>query len=131
MLSPWPKDIIGYELFINWSEPVTLTEGTFDAMAIRKNVIPLFGTTMSNALREAIVENGVMRVNVVLDNDALKSSIRIYESLERLKVEEIDVHLIKLEDKDPSKIGFSGITKIINESEPMGFSDIVTLKINS
>ncbi|MEW3852040.1 hypothetical protein QOZ73_32900, partial [Pseudomonas aeruginosa] len=39
----WSKDIVGNELFINWSEPITLVEGSFDALSIRNNVIPLFG----------------------------------------------------------------------------------------
>jgi hypothetical protein len=35
------RDIIGFELFINWDVPITICEGMFDAMAIKRNVIPL------------------------------------------------------------------------------------------
>ena len=36
------KDIIGFEMYINWDLPVILCEGAFDAMAIKRNAIPLF-----------------------------------------------------------------------------------------
>jgi len=32
--SPTPKDVVGFELFINWDEPIVLCEGPFDAIAI-------------------------------------------------------------------------------------------------
>ena len=129
-LPPWPKDIVGFELFINWNEPITLVEGQWDAITIRRNAIPLFGTTISDHLREAIIENGVSRVNIVLDNDALKSAIRIFDNIERFKAFDIEVHLIKLKDKDPSVLGFKKIDEIINESKPTEFSDIIRLKMN-
>ncbi len=37
------KDIIGFDLTINWSQPIILCEGSFDAIAIKRNAIPLFG----------------------------------------------------------------------------------------
>jgi hypothetical protein len=109
---------------------VTLVEGAFDAISVRKNAIPLFGTTMSNSLKEAFIENGVWRVNIVLDNDALKKAIDIYEFIEKLQVDDIDVHLIKLDDKDPSVLGFERVNQIIDESKPFGFSDMIKLKMN-
>jgi len=130
MLPPWSKNIIGFELLINWREAVTLTEGTFDAVSIRRNAIPLFGTIMSDKLKQSIIENGIMRVNVVLDNDALKNAIRICDFIEKLKVQEIDVHLIKLTDKDPSLLGFEKINDIINNSKPVEFGDLIRLKMN-
>ena len=129
-LPPWSKDIIGFELFVNWNEPITLVEGQWDAIAVRKNAIPLFGTTISNHLREAIINNGVWRVNIVLDNDAMKSAIKIFDNIERFKTFDIDVHLIKLKDKDPSVLGFQKIDEIIRESKPTEFSDIIKMKMN-
>ena len=35
------KDIIGFDLFINWDEPIILCEGVFDQMAFKKTLIPL------------------------------------------------------------------------------------------
>jgi DNA primase len=129
MLPPWPKDIIGFELFINWGEPVTLVEGTFDAIAVRNNAIPLFGTTMSDKLKERIVLSGIDRVNIVLDSDeaGTKGAIRIYEFLQGF---DINANLVRLEDKDPSVLGFEAITKIIESSKPYTFSDILKAKLS-
>lgn len=123
---PFSKDIVGFEMFINYDEPLTLVEGVFDAFAVKNNAIPLFGKTMSNRLQESIIENNVKRINVVLDNDALKSSIKIYDQLSKLGV---NVHLIKLDSKDPSVIGFKNITEMIESSRPLDFSDLLRYKL--
>ena len=128
MLPPWPKDIIGFELFLNWDEPITLVEGTFDAMAVRNNAIPLFGTTLTNDIKLGIVTNKVKRVNIVLDRDALKQSIRIFEKIK--KIQEIDIHLIELGEKDPSVLGFDAVNKLIDKSKPLEFSDLLKAKLN-
>jgi hypothetical protein len=130
MLPPWPKDIIGFELFVNWDEPITLVEGTFDAMAVKNNAIPLFGTTISFALKLAIVVNKVKRVNIVLDNDALKQAVDIFDRIEDLQVNKIDIHLIELGDKDPSVIGFQETQELINNSKAFDFCDIIRTKLN-
>ena len=41
------KNIIGFENMINWNIPVVLCEGAFDAIAIKRNAIPLFGKNIS------------------------------------------------------------------------------------
>ena len=131
MLPPWPKTIIGFELFVNWNEPITLVEGTFDALAVRNNSIPLFGTNLTLGLKLAIVTNNVKRVNIVLDNDALSQAINIYDDIEDLQVNKIDIHLIKLGDKDPSIMGFQAINDLIYKSKAFDFSDIIKAKLNS
>lgn len=127
MLPPWPKNIIGFELFLNWDEPITLVEGTFDAMAVRNNVVPLFGTTITDDIRLGIITNKVKRVNIVLDSDALKQSIRILEKIKKLQ--DIDIHLIELGEKDPSVLGFEAVNEVINKSRPLEFSDIIKAKL--
>lgn len=131
MLPPWPKDIIGFELFLNWNEPITLVEGTFDAMAVKNNVIPLFGTTINFSLKLAIVVNRVRRVNIVLDNDALRQAVDIFDRIEDLQVNKIDIHLVELGDKDPSVMGFEAVNELINKSKAFDFSDIIRAKLNS
>jgi DNA primase len=123
---PFSKDIVGFELFVNWDEPITLVEGVFDAMSVRRNAIPLFGKVMSNSLKEALIDNGVTHVNVCLDNDALKDSYNISKFL---MDQGIEVNLIKLEDKDPSVIGFDNVFNIINVSRTLEFADILSLKM--
>jgi hypothetical protein len=129
MLSPWTKDIIGNEVFINWSEPVTLVEGSFDAISVKNNVIPLFGTSMPFSLKLAFVQRGVKRVNIVLDNDALKQAIDIFDRIEDLQVSKIDTHLIRLKDKDPSVLGFEKIDNIIKSSKPLDFLELMKYRM--
>ena len=38
---PVSKNVIMFENQINWNEPITLVEGVFDAMAVKRNSIPL------------------------------------------------------------------------------------------
>jgi hypothetical protein len=63
-----------------------------------------------------------------LDNDALKKAIDISDFLEK---QEVESRIIKLEDKDPSVLGYEKITEIINDSKPMDFSGMILLKMNS
>ena len=42
-LPPASKDIIGFDMLINFNLPLILCEGAFDAIALKRNAIPLFG----------------------------------------------------------------------------------------
>ena len=101
--SPTSKDIIGFDLFINWDEPIILCEGVFDAMAFRRNAIPLFGKTVMNKLQKKIIESNVKKIYLALDNDALEDAIKISDNFIN---NGIDVRMIKFKEKDPSEIGF-------------------------
>ena len=47
---PVPKDTVIFELYINWNMPIVLCEGVFDAIAIKRNAIPLLGKTVQDTL---------------------------------------------------------------------------------
>ena len=64
------KDIVGFELHINWNYPVCLVEGAVDAIAIKRNAIPLFGKTIPDQLKHRIIENNVKTIYICLDKDA-------------------------------------------------------------
>ena len=66
--SPTTKDIIGFDLFINWDEPIILCEGVFDAMAFKRNAIPLFGKTVMKTLQKKIIESRVKIIYLALLN---------------------------------------------------------------
>lgn len=116
------NNIIGFESYINYSEPLNLCEGVFDAFAVRNNAVPLFGKYMSPKLKEAIILNRVKRVNMILDNDALRDSLQNCVDLQRLGV---NVHLVKLDGKDPSSMGHEKTWELIENSQPLDFADIV------
>ena len=61
---PMSKDTICFELFVNWKEPIILCEGAFDAISIRRNVIPLLGKFPSKTLVKKLIGKKVkMQLN--------------------------------------------------------------------
>jgi len=69
------KDVIGFELYINWDAPIILVEGIFDALTIKRNVIPLFGKVIHGKLMEKLVKSSVNRIYIALDADARRDAI--------------------------------------------------------
>lgn len=120
--------IIGLEYFINWNVPVILCEGIFDAIAIKRNVVPLFGKTIPKALMLKLVEPCVKTVYIALDNDALREAMDYAEEL--LNVGK-DVYLVELNDKDPSEMGFENFTKLLHSAQPLTALDLLYKKIES
>ena len=125
--SPTTKNIIGFDLFINWDEPIILCEGVFDAMAFKRNAIPLFGKNIMSSLQKKIIETKVKVIYLALDNDALKDTIKISEYFIN---NGIDVRMMKFKEKDPSEIGFESLLYLINKTTKTKFSDLMRLKLN-
>ena len=122
-------DIVGCESFINYNEPLNFCEGFFDAIAIRNNAIPLFGKYPSRRLCERMIYHGVKRVNMVLDDDAIKDAVRNYELITR-RVPNIDVHIVSLKGKDPSALGFIRTHELIRQSQPFTEGDLLAYELN-
>ena len=120
------KDVIGFDLFINWDEPIILCEGVFDAMSFKRNAIPLFGKTMSKRLHKKILEQKVKKVFLALDDDAKLDAMKISE---KLMNEGIDVRKIDLKNGDPNDIGFKKLTKMLGETEETNFLDLMKYKL--
>ena len=124
--SPTSKDIIGFDIFINWDEPIILCEGVFDAMAFKRNAIPLFGKTVPKSLQKKIIEFGVKTLYLALDNDAMSDTIKITDMF---LSEGIDVKIMVLKDKDPSELGFEKLLKSIQTTSTTKFSDLMKYKL--
>jgi DNA primase len=121
-----PRDIIGLELFINWNVPITLCEGMFDAIAIKRNVIPLLGKTIQSSLMKKIINSAVEKIYIALDKDAIKQSLNFCE---KLMNEGKEVYLVDLADKDPSEMGFAKFTNLIQNTLPLTFSNLLEKKL--
>jgi DNA primase len=119
-------EIIGMEYFINWTVPVILCEGAFDAIAIKRNAIPLFGKTIPKALMLKLVESQVKTVYLALDNDALKEALTYSQTLLDHGKE---VYLIELEGKDPSELGFEKMTQLLQKAKPLTFADLLLRRL--
>jgi len=119
-------DIVGFEYYVNWKIPVILCEGVFDAIAIKRNAIPLFGKTIPKALMIKLAQSEVKTVYIALDNDALKESLTYAENLINMGKE---VYLIELHGKDPSDLGFEPMIKLLHEAKQLTFSDLFLKKM--
>jgi DNA primase len=120
------RDIIGLELFINWNTPITLCEGMFDAIAIKRNVIPLLGKTLQPSLMKKLINSSVNKIYIALDKDAIKQALNFCEQLMN---EGKEVYLVDLNEKDPSDMGFEKFTNLIQNTIPLTFSNLLEKKL--
>jgi hypothetical protein len=120
------KDVIGFDMFVNWDLPIVICEGVFDAMAIRMNAIPLFGKSPQSELQKEIIGRGVSKVYIALDSDAFENSLRFAETLMN---EGIEVFVIELEDSDPSELGFESFYKLLKNTEPLTLRKLMEYKL--
>ena len=120
------RDIIPNEHLINWNIPIILCEGLFDAMAIKRNAIPLLGKNIQSSLMKKIVTSVVDKIYIALDRDAIKQALKFCE---RLMAEGKEVYLVDLQDKDPSEMGFENFTKLIQNTVPLTYYDLMEQKL--
>ena len=120
------RNIIPFEFFINWHLPLVLCEGPFDAIAIKRNAIPLLGKNIQSSLMKRIVMSSVKKIYIALDKDAQKKAL---EFCQQLMSEGKEVYLIDIQDKDPADMGFKQFTNIIQDTEPLTFSDLLYKKL--
>ena len=120
------KDVIGFDLYVNWSLPIILVEGVFDAMSVKSNSIPLFGKTILPKLYKKIVEKKVKDIFIILDSDAFDDAIRMTEKFVN---EGINVNFVKLDGQDPNDLGYKKMITKINNSLPMDFKQIMEMKL--
>lgn len=120
------RDIIFNEFFINWEAPLILCEGPFDALAIKRNTVPLLGKSITDSLMKKIVTSKVKKIYIALDNDAMKTALKhAGELLNKGK----EVYLVELNKKDPSQLGFEKFTQIIQNTQPLTFAGLINKKL--
>jgi len=120
------RDIIPNEHLINWNVPIILCEGLFDAIAIKRNAIPLLGKNIQNNLMKKVISSKVDKIYIALDRDAIKQALRFCEML---LAENKEVYLVDLQDKDPSEMGFKNFTKLIQKTVPLTYYDLMEQKL--
>ena len=122
------RNIIPFEMFINWDLPIILCEGPFDAIAIKRNVIPLLGKNIQSNLMKKLVSSKVKKIYIALDTDAIKQALKFCEELLN---EGKEVYLVELPGKDPSEMGFKEFTKLIQKATPLNQFSLMEKKIMS
>jgi hypothetical protein len=109
-----PKDIIGFDLQVNWQEPVTIVEAALNAITVRRNGCPIYGKFFSPALRRRIIEHRTP-VNMALDPDAMKVAMT---HVEYLLGNGISVRLVRFPpDEDPNSLGYETTWEYIEQGE--------------
>ena len=120
------RNIIPNEHLINWNLPIILCEGLFDAISIKRNAIPLLGKNIQSNLMKKIVTSVVNKIYIALDKDAMKQALRFCENL---MAEGKEVYLVDMQDKDPSEMGFTNFTKLIQKTFPLTYSSLMGYKL--
>jgi hypothetical protein len=123
---PFSKDIIGFESMIDFNQDITLVEGPFDAISVRYNCIPLFGKTLSELLKTKLLTNDIKSVNILLDNDAAKSALKIADFLIK---NNITTKIVNLGAKDPSEVGCYKTQSVIQNTPNMTFDQFFKFKL--
>ena len=123
---PVSKDVVVFENQIDFSEPLILCEGVFDAMAIRRNAIALLGKNIPNKLKMRLVQHGVKEVSIVLDNDAFKNALYLSESLMN---DNIKVRLVRMGSEDAADLGFKKVIERINSTDILDFGQLMQQKL--
>ena len=121
------SNCIIFENLINWGEPVILCEGVFDAMAIRRNAVPLLGQNISPALMKKIITSPCPDIYMTLDQDAVKRALKHCETFLSMGKR---VFFIEPSEKDPSEEGFRRFTEQVQQAKELTFSSLVKYKIN-
>jgi DNA primase len=120
------KDVVAFDMYVNWEYPIVLCEGVYDAMTIRRNAIPLLGKTIMPKLHEKIESSGIKSIYLALDHDAMRDAIKLATTFVQNGYQ---IYLLDLQEKDPNVIGFHGMQHLIKHAAPLTFSDIVRLKV--
>jgi len=122
------KNIIPFENLINFEQPIILVEGMFDAIAAKRNAIPILGTNIPEALMLKLVLNSVEDIYIALDRDALKHALDYTQELFDMGK---NVYLVDMGEKDPSEMGFEAFTKHIQTATQITSEDLFKHKLES
>jgi hypothetical protein len=125
-LPPISKNIVGFDAFVGWNDYVVICEGVFDAIAIRKNAIPIYGKSIQSNLVEKILNKKPNRVYIALDKDAITNSLKLAELLMN---NDINVHFVDIDEKDPSEMGFDKINNLIQNTPAMNLTKLMQYKL--
>ena len=123
---PVSKNVVMFENQINWNEPINLVEGFFDAIAVKRNVIPILGKFIPKKLMENIYGKGVKQINILLDKDAQEQALHYVVQLGN---QGINIRNIIPSDKDAGEMGFSKVNQILKESKETDFGDVIKQKL--
>ena len=98
----------------------------FDALTIKRNVIPLFGKVIHGKLMKKLVKASVNRIYIALDNDARKDALKQAEMLMSYGKE---VYMVEMEGKDANEIGFEKFLNTLEQTVPLNLQSLLEKKL--
>jgi len=123
---PVSKNVICFENMVDWSEPVILCEGMFDAIALRRNAIPLLGKTLPKTLEHTLLQQKVSKVIIFLDEDAKTEALKLENHLRQY---DMDVSMVLTSGKDASEMGFEMAWQEIEGARKTNFKEFIEQRL--
>jgi hypothetical protein len=120
------NEIVFFDNLINWTKPVIICEGVFDAIAIKRNAIPLLGKFARIGLKRKLLENQTPAVYIALDLDAKKEAIQLGEDLMKLGQK---TYMIEMEEKDPGQISTPKFQEYIKQAKELDTTTLLKYKL--
>ena len=103
-----------------------MVEGSFDAIAVGDNAIPIFGKIIGQNLKKKIIEKSVKDLFIILDQDAKD---RALQHVKYFMDNGVNVYFVNLPDKDPSELGKEKIRALMNSTNKMTFGKLMEYKL--
>ena len=121
------KNVVPNEHLINWDVPVILCEGVFDAMAIKRNAVPILGKRIQKAVMRKLLNSNAGKIYIALDKDAQDDA---FSYAEMLLDQGKEVYYVNLGKKDPSDMGFEAFTKLVQTTQPLDYQGLLAHKLD-
>jgi len=126
------KNVIFNEHLLKWDEEMYLVEGVFDAIASRKNAVPILGSSLNEGFKlfKKIIKNKT-KIVIALDNDARNKSISLADKLIGYGVDVRFVDWNTEEKRDIAEMGSEEFLKIASSGavRSVDFKDIIQEKL--
>lgn len=120
------KTIIFNDLLVDWSSPVVLVEGAFDAVKT-ENSIPVLGSTLSteSKLFQKLVSN-CSQIYIGFDQDAITKTLNIASDLLQFDLEVFRIDTSEIEDL--GSISKRQVSELVKSSKPVTFESLIDLQ---
>jgi len=118
---PVQRDVIVFEDIVSFQNDIVLVEGVMDAIAVRRNAVPMLGKYPSKQLLNKLVTYKP-KVYVALDSDAQQDALKLVQQLLDYGIEVVNIPFYG--DDDPSSVGFDKFWKMADRPTTT-FSDLL------
>ena len=122
---PVSKDVIVFENLVTFKKPIVLVEGVMDAIAVRRNAVPMLGKFPSKTLMNKLVKYKP-QTYIALDSDASRDALDLCNMLLDYGINVTNITFNN--DEDPSSVGYEQFWKMADKPHTK-FSDILRGKL--